>query len=231
MAVIRLGNLQSGQLIARENRFRAGVQLGEKVIKAYVPNPGRIEELLVPGREVLVKPVAKADRKTENDLLNVRYKGVWVSIDSRLPNKLTAKALEAKELAPITDYSQVQAEYSYGNSRFDFLLTGGAKDCLVEVKSVTLVEDGAAMFPDAPTKRGRRHLTELIEAKKAGYRSIVLFIIQREDADYFTPCNRIDLQFKDKLAQFKAAAGEIYAYDCSVKSNEVRLHNRIEVRL
>lgn len=231
VATIELGTVQEGKLVKRQNRFTAVVELAGETIKTYVPNPGRLEELMVPGNQVLVSHVSKPDRKTEYDLLHVRHQKNWVSIDSRLPNKLIAKALDKKEIAEITDYSRVRPEYNYGNSRLDFLLTEGEQDILIEVKSVTLIESGVAKFPDAPTKRGRRHIDELIKAKQEGYRTVILFVVQREDAQYFTPCERIDLAFGEKLADFKAEGGEIYAYDCWVSEREVSLRNRLEVEV
>lgn len=131
----------------------------------------------------------------------------------------------------INDYIDIKAEYTYGKSRLDFYLDGEGGEYLLEVKSATLVEDGVAKFPDAPTERGRRHLDELIQAKKEGYRVGVIFIIQREDAFQFTPHRRIDLAFGDKLEEAAKAGVEVYAYNCKLDKERIYLNEQVEVRV
>ncbi|GAB6137488.1 DNA/RNA nuclease SfsA [Halanaerobaculum tunisiense] len=231
MAEIKFGYLQAGRLIERSNRFVAKVNLEGEKVKAYVPNPGRLEELMLPEAKVFVKYKAKPGRTTDYDLLLIEHQGELVSLDTRLPNKLVAKGLEEDYFPQFRAYSEIIAEYTIGDSRLDFLLRNKEEECLIEVKSVTLVEDNVAKFPDAPTKRGRRHLEELIAASDKGYRSIVLFVIQRENIDYFTPCRRIDLELADKLEAAREAGVEIYAYACETNRDRIKLDKEIEVRI
>lgn len=232
MATIKMDQkLQEGRLIARENRFVAQVKLDEQEIRAYVPNPGRMEELMVPGTRCFLAHYPGGDRKTKYDLLLMEYQDRLVSINSHLPNKLVNKALQEKEIVSFKDYDQIKPEYSYGNSRLDFFLHNKVEKALIEVKSATLVEDRIAKFPDAPTKRGRRHLDELMLAKEEGYRAAVIFIIQRDDARKFTPNQRIDLKFADKLKEAAANGVEIYAYNCNVTLEGISLKEQVEVVL
>ena len=230
MAKIKFPKLICGELIERKNRFVAEVKLSEKIITAYVPNPGRMEELMVPGTEVFVYHVSDKERKTDYNLSLVSYKDQLVSINSQLPNQLFLNALEEQELAPYAAFNKIKAEHSYGDSRLDFYLPG-RKEVLIEVKSVTLVEDRIAKFPDAPTKRGRRHLSELIKAVKDGYRAGVNFVIQRSDVDKFKPHQRIDLEFAEKLKAAKEAGVEVYAWSCEVNLTEIELLEEIAVEL
>jgi sugar fermentation stimulation protein A len=221
--------LKEGRLLTRENRFVAKVELeGEEVI-AYVPNPGRMEELMIPGTKVFVAHYPKANRKTEYSLLLVDYNDNLISIDSHLTNRLVENALLEGDLVQFRGYEEIKPEYTYGNSRLDFYLRGKGKKCLIEVKSATLVEEGVAKFPDAPTKRGRRHLDELIKAHQEGYRVAVIFIIQRADAYKFTPHQRIDLKFAEKLKEAAENGVEIYAYNCNISTTEVSINQTVEV--
>ncbi|WP_218059021.1 DNA/RNA nuclease SfsA [Orenia metallireducens] len=221
--------LKEGRLIIRENRFVAKVDLKGQEVKAYVPNPGRMEELMIPGTKVFVAHYPKAQRKTDYSLLLVEYNDMLISIDSHLTNKLVENALLEGTLSQFRGYEEIRAEYTYGNSRLDFYLRGKDKKCLIEVKSATLVEEGVAKFPDAPTKRGRRHLDELIKAYQEGYRVAVIFIIQRNDAYKFIPHQRIDLKFAEKLKEATENGVEVYAYNCTVTTREVSIDQEVEV--
>jgi len=182
------GNLVEGRFVARDNRFRVTVELSGQEVWAHLPNSGRLGELLVPGRRVLVIERPGPQRKTGYDLSLVEMEGRWVSVDARLPNDLVAEALARGKLPPLGGYPTVRREVAYGRSRLDFLLEAPDKPaCLVEVKSVTLVVDGLGCFPDAVTLRGRRHLEELDGAIQAGYRAAVIFCVQRDDAAGMRP--------------------------------------------
>jgi sugar fermentation stimulation protein A len=154
-----------------------------------------------------------------------------VSIDTRVPNRLVREALRNSDLPELTGYQGIQPEYRYGHSRLDFLLTRDEARCLVEVKSCTLVEDGVARFPDAPTARGRRHLAELITAKQEGMRACVLFVVQREDAQWFTPNDATDPAFGMMLRRAVQEGVEAYAYLAPLGGHTIVLHGRIEVVL
>jgi len=160
------GKILTGVFQERPNRFLALVRLGDVTVPCFVPNPGRLLELLVLGVRVLLKEVLKEERKTPYDLIGVWKDGQKVSIDSRVPNKLMLEALRNGDLEEFSEYDVVKPEWSYNHTRFDFFLTNGTEKCVLEVKSCTLVVNGRALFPDAPTERGRRHMLALIDAHK-----------------------------------------------------------------
>lgn len=212
--------------------------IGAKEALAYLPNSGRLRELLMAGRKVLLSKVGirssllkKDHRKTRYDLEMVRLGKKLMSIDARLPNKLFQEALEARVLRDFASYRKVDREPFYGQSRLDFLLYGQGVPCYVEVKSVTLVRDGLALCPDAPTLRGRRHLEELIRAKEEGYRAAVVFIVQRSDALTFSPNDETDPSFGDTLRRAVARGVEACAYSCEVSVRAIRLRSKVAVRL
>jgi sugar fermentation stimulation protein A len=222
------GRLVEGKFVARLNRFLVKVRLDGEV-ECFLPNPGRLEELLVPGAGVILREV-KRKRKTGYDLIGVRRDEGVVSIDSRIPNKLVREALENQAFEEFAGYEKIQPEYSFGKSKFDFLLTDG-EECLLEVKSCTLVREGVAMFPDAPTGRGRRHVEELIEAKKKGYRACVLFVVQHIDVRRFSPNDTMDPEFGEALRRAAAEGVEVYAYSSEFLGREIKIKERVEVDL
>ncbi len=159
-----------------------------------------------------MKEVVKGNRKTSYDLIGVNYDGRMVSIDSRVPNKLVLEALRKGDLEDFSKYDIIRPEYDYGHGRFDFFLANEHERCLLETKSCTLVKEGVALFPDAETKRGRRHVRDLAKAKKEGYRACVLFVVQRTDADAFAPNAETDPEFAKVLRDATLRGVEVYAY-------------------
>ncbi|MFX0196059.1 MAG: DNA/RNA nuclease SfsA, partial [Candidatus Hodarchaeota archaeon] len=153
-----------------------------------------------------------------------------VSIDSRIPNKLVHEALLKKELEEFIGYDTIRTECMYGKSRIDFcLFAKNRKPCLVETKSCTLVKDGRALFPDAPSERGRRHLVELAEAKQKGYRTCVLFIVQRTDARIFSPNDKTDPRFGEALRMAATDGVEIYSYFSIYQGYEITIGGKLLV--
>lgn len=220
-----------GNFIKRPNRFEALVYIDGKVNLVHVPNTGRCRELLIEGAEVLLERREGRKRKTEYELIMVYKVGKLVSIDSQLPNKLAEEAIRNSVITELTDYSYIKRETVFGDSRFDLYLEKQSEKTFVEVKGVTLEQEGVAMFPDAPTKRGTKHVYELIKAKRAGYRACLLFVIQLDFADYFTPNKLMDTAFAEALIKAKAEGVELLAYSCKVSSKEVTLCKAIEFRL
>lgn len=221
-----------GRLVSRDNRFRATILVDGQEVWAHLPNSGRLGELLVAGRRVVLVERPGAKRLTDYDLSVVRMDGRWVSVDARLPNDLVAEALGAGELAALADYTTVRREVTFGHSRLDFLLEAeGRRPCLVEVKSVTLVLDGLGCFPDAVTERGRRHLLELARAVAAGYRAAVIFVVQRDDATGLRPHDESDPAFGRTLREVSRCGVEVYAYSCRVAPGEVVLDAPLPVYL
>jgi len=230
-ALLELPKLHKGRLLARPNRFLGIVELedGQK-IQSFVADPGRLTELLFPGAEVYVAHTAKEGRKTQYDMALVKSGQHLVSIDSRIPNKLVKKALSAKLLSPFKDYEHIRSEPTVKAGRLDFLLTGeDLTSCYLEVKSCTLVIDNIAMFPDAPTVRGARHLGELIELKKEGFRSCVVFIIQHPDAKRFAPNEKTDPLFAKEFYRALENGVEIYLYKCDITTKAIKISESIPI--
>ena len=213
------GRIVRGIFQERLNRFSAFVKVEDKVLLTYLPNPGRMHELLIPGTEVVLTEAANENRKTGYDMIGVSYNGQRVSVDSRVPNKLVLEALRNQDIEELSEYNIIKPEFGYGHSRLDFLLTNKHESCLLEVKSATLVKDGVAMFPDAVTERGKRHVNELTKAKKEGYRACILFLVQRTDAHSFSPSDETDPEFGKALRNAVAEGVEVYAYKTEISPN------------
>ncbi|MDX1688805.1 MAG: DNA/RNA nuclease SfsA [Candidatus Promineifilaceae bacterium] len=230
-----LPSLRPGRFLSRDNRFRATVVVDGRETWAHVPNSGRLTELFVPGRSLWLAPAAAPHRKTDYDLKLVEYPvpgrgDVLVSVDARLPNPLFAEALAADRL-PAFPCTSSEREIVLGDSRIDFRLQGPGGACWVETKSVTLVEEETALFPDAPTGRGRRHLEELAAAVEAGERAAVVFVVQRPDARQFAPHPTADPAFAETLRAVAAAGVDVRAYACDVSLAAITLSHEIPVCL
>lgn len=224
--------LVEGAFVMRRNRFAADVVVKGTLAIAHVPNSGRMLELLVPGRVVLLSPaLAGVRRRTSYDLLLVRYQGRWVGVDSRIPPALAVAAWQQGIIPPLSAYTQVTREVRVGQSRIDLLLQGREGRCYVEVKSVNLVQDGVALFPDAPTERGVRHLAELVEMRAEGHRSAMVFAIQRDDAQAFAPYEAADSRFARALGAAADAGVEVYAIACRVTPERITPVGQVPVRL
>ena len=186
-------DLEEGHFIVRLNRFAALAEVAGREETVHVANSGRLRELLKPGRRLLLAPAPGESRKTRYDLALVDLGHTMVSADARLPNALVAEALAAGRLEQFVEYPEVRREVTYGESRLDLALDGRSGRCYLETKSVTLVEDGGvALFPDAPTTRGVKHLHTLIEAAAEGYRAGAIFVVQRSDAACLSPHDESD---------------------------------------
>jgi sugar fermentation stimulation protein A len=225
---MKLPELIPAQFVQRDNRFLATVSVNGVSSWAHVPNSGRLQELFKPGRTVWIAPATSEKRKTSFDLKLVEYHDVLVSVDARLPNPLFAEAVRNNRLAGF-EFPIIQPEVTQLDSRLDFKLSGPNGTCWVETKSVTLVEQGLALFPDAPTHRGRRHLEDLIELRKKGDRAAVVFIIQRPDASAFAPNESADPVFADTLRQAANLTVEVRAFRCAISLKEIFINYEIPV--
>jgi len=219
--------------IKRDNRFRVTARVEGHPVGVHLPNSGRLRELLVAGRRVLLAAAQAPGRLTAYDLLMVDLDGTLVSIDARLPSHLLYETLQAGRVEEFAGYAQVRREVAYGQSRLDLVLEGGPDGgrCFIEVKSVTLVKEGVALFPDAPTQRGRRHLGELARARAEGHRAAVVFVVQRDDAIRFSPHDEADPAFGQALREAAQAGVEVYAYKCRVSEEEVALDAPLPVAI
>jgi sugar fermentation stimulation protein A len=196
----------------------------------FIPNPGRMKELLYRGARVYLTPVQSETRKTRYNLNLVDHQGTLVSVNSMIPNKLVHEAIDRGFIEPFQDFHVEKAEITFGESRLDFLLEGDMGKLFLEVKSCTLIRDGVALFPDAPTKRGSRHLKTLTKGLEYG-RASVFFLIQRPDANSFRPNEETDPDFAVNLSEAKKKGVEVYAYTSQVNLDGVFLGNRISIDL
>jgi sugar fermentation stimulation protein A len=210
--------LQKANFIERPHRFavRAALDHDDRRVEAHLPDPGRLRELLLPGAELWLQPASRPGRKTSFSARLVRsVTGELVGVDTQLPNRLVAQALRDRELSPFTLWELAGAEVTHRSSRFDFLLRDAAgQPHYLEVKSVSLVEDGVALFPDAVTARGRRHLAELTELRRTGHGASVLFVVQRGDASRVRANARRDPDFAEAMAVAARAGVQFQARSC-----------------
>jgi sugar fermentation stimulation protein A len=223
------GDLVEGRFVARLNRFLALVSVDGEEHGVHVANSGRMRELFTPNARVWVKPVPGGHRKTRFDLALVEADGVRVSADARLPNALVAEAAASGALPQFAEYPDITREATLGDSRLDLLFQGPPGRCYVEVKSVTLVEQGVGLFPDSPTLRGVKHLKSLIGAVQAGHRAAVIFVVQRPDAAAAAINEPADPLLGETFKKAVSSGVESYAYNCSVTQREVRLDRRIPI--
>ena len=205
----------------------------DRPLRLHLPNSGRMAELLAPGTRGLARLAAgDRHRRTAGELLLVAYRGRWVSVDARMPNRLFLAALRARALPPFAAYRRWQAEVPWGRGRLDFRLEDAdppAPPCLVETKSCNLVEGGTALFPDAPTARGSRHLDAMAAAVRQGWRAAVVWFVQRDDAVRLAPHSTADPAFAAALARARAAGVEAYAYRCRVTPAAIAVLDAIPV--
>ncbi len=223
-------DLVEGIFLERENRFLARVEVDGREVGVHVANSGRMKELFVPGWRVLVRPVAGENRKTKFDLVLVDMGHALASADARMPNALIAEGVANGHLAQFSDYPEARREVTFGDSRLDLMLEGPTGRCYIEAKSVTLVEKGVGLFPDAPTVRGAKHLHTLETVLEAGHRAAVIFVIQRPDATAFATSDPSDPDLAAALRSAVAAGVEAYAYNCEVTEKLIRLDKALPIR-
>jgi sugar fermentation stimulation protein A len=224
--------IELAKFLYRPNRFQAFVNLNGIETMVHVPNTGRNKEILISGCTVILREGNNPMRKTKYDLI-AAYKGEkLINIDSQIPNKVVEEALKEGKIKKLKNYNNIQREKIFGKSRFDFKLQNEyGEEYYLEVKGVTYEEDGKVCFPDAPTDRGRKHLLELINVKESGKGAGVLFLIQMENINYFTPFDERDKAFGETLRYAKKRGVDIFAYDCKVGENYIILNESIEVKL
>lgn len=226
-------NTVKGRFISRPNRFIAQVEIDGKEETVHVKNTGRCRELLVPNAAVILEKSANPQRKTKYDLIavykKVNEKEILINMDSQAPNKAAGEWLKSGGLVKNPDI--VKAEKVFGSSRLDFYIEKDGQKIFLEVKGVTLENNGVARFPDAPTQRGAKHLNELINAKKQGFRAVALFVIQMKGCRYFEPNAETDPVFAETLKKAADEGVEIIAADCAVTPNSMIIDEKTEVRL
>lgn len=226
-------NCVKGVFLNRPNRFIAQVEIGGVPHTVHVKNTGRCKELLVPRCIVYLEASDNPTRKTKYDLIAVEKKtekGVLlINMDSQAPNDAAAEWLPKSGL--FSPAALFRREFTYGDSRFDFQIQDGEKTAFMEVKGVTLEQDGVALFPDAPTLRGVKHLNELIRCVKGGYDAYILFVIQMQGARLFSPNDSTHKAFGDALREAQRAGVKILAMDCTVTKNSMKIRNPVPIEL
>jgi len=223
--------VQPAEFIVRRNRFVAEVALAGQTIDAFVPTTGRLGELLVPGAVVRLLPAANPARKLRYDLAQVCFGRTWVSVNAAQANRLFAEAVERKIVSALAEWTLDRPEVQWGESRFDWRLHSGARPMLVEVKSVTLVENGRGLFPDAPTARGAKHARELAAYVRAGGEAAIAFAAQRADAKIISPHERQDPVFTAALREAYAAGVRLIGLRCRCHARGVDVLDEIPVVL
>ena len=226
---MKYGRVIEGVFLERPNRFIAYCDIDGNREKVHVKNTGRCKELLVPGAKVYLSVSDNPERSTKWDLIAVRKGDRLVNMDSQVPNDVAAESL--RNIPLFSGITEIRREFRYGNSRIDIMASDQRNRYLIEVKGVTLENDGVAMFPDAPTERGAKHLRELISSIDDGYVPCVLFVIQMEDVIRFEPNGVTDPIFSDTLKEAKDSGVNVLAYTCRVTPDSLELSDPVEVLL
>ena len=221
--------IKVGTFVERPNRFIAYVNIAGRKETVHVKNTGRCRELLIPGATVYVQESDNPNRKTKWDLIGVKKGNRMINMDSQITNAVVKEWIEKGNL--FANPSLIKPETTYGQSRFDLYVEEGERKAFIEVKGVTLEEDGIVRFPDAPTERGVKHVEELCHAVSEGYEAYVIFVIQMDKVSYFTPNERTHKAFGDALRKAKKAGVHILAYDCKVKKDSISLYKEVPVIL
>lgn len=222
-------NIQQATFLRRPNRFIAHIKVGGREEICHVKNTGRCRELLTDRATIYVQHHDDPKRKTKYSLIAVKKGKLLINMDSQAPNKVVGEWLLEKE--PFGKVKLLKPECTYGSSRFDFYLETATEKMFIEVKGVTLEDNGVVRFPDAPTERGVKHLQELCACVETGYRAAVVFVVQMEGMKYFEPNDVTHPQFGEALRQASAAGVQVLAYECKVTPDSLSITKAIPVRL
>ena len=222
-------DIQPAIFLRRPNRFIAHIEVNDIEEVCHVKNTGRCKELLTDRVTIYVQHHDDDKRKTKYSLIAVEKGNLLINMDSQAPNKVVGEWI--KEQEPFGEVKLLKPECKYGNSRFDFYLETATDKMFIEVKGVTLEEEGIVRFPDAPTERGIKHLEELVACTKAGYKAAVIFVVQMKGMRHFEPNYKTHPAFGEALKRAKAEGVEVLAYECCVTSNTLAITKAIPVQL
>ena len=218
-----------GIFLNRPNRFIAEVEVNGQIERVHVKNTGRCRELLVPGCCCFLSDSGNPERKTRYDLIAVQKGNLLINMDSQVVNTVAEEYLKKGTL--FSKDALIRREVTWGKSRFDFYIEDGARKIFLEVKGVTLENEGIVSFPDAPTERGVKHLNELTAALKAGFESYLLFVIQMKNVKFFTPNDRTHQAFGDALRYAAKQGVKMLAMECEVTPETIDITKTVEIRL
>ena len=223
------GRLLQGTLVKRYKRFFADIKYKNKMITAHCPNSGSMMGLLDKGNKAWFSLSNNPNRKLKYTLEILEVRNKKVGINTQLTNKIVLEALKYNKIDSLVKFNHIKTESKFSEAtRFDFLLSSNKEKCFLEVKNVTLLrEKKVAEFPDAITSRGKKHLNELYNAKKKGYQSYILFLIQREDCDSFKIAKDIDKKYKIAFDMALKNGVKILCYDCKLNNEEIKLNKQI----
>ncbi len=233
-ATIYWPKLLKGTLLKRYKRFIADVRLANgRIIQAHCPNSGSMKACNEPGNYVYLSRASNPKRRLKYTWEMIEMPGSMVGINTNVPNRLVEISILCAAIPELTGYQAVRREVKYGaNSRIDLLLESGQdRKCFVEVKNCTLVEDRIACFPDAVTSRGLKHIYELTEQVISGQRAVVLFLVQRMDADLFTPADHIDPAFGKALRKAVMEGLEVLVYDVDINTDRIKIRWKLPVEM
>lgn len=224
--------LVKGRLIKRYKRFLADVELesGEQVT-AHCTNSGSMKTCLEEGADVYLSPVNDPKRKTKFTWEMIFINAKWVGINTMVPNKLAYDAISNGELEKLKGYTKVKREVKFGDSRFDIYAENETEKCFVEVKNVSMKVGDSALFPDAVSSRGRKHLETLIEVKKSGIRAVMLYVIQRMDVEYFGMAEDIDPEYASSLRKAMENGVEVIAVQAEVSPEKIEIKKELLLKL
>lgn len=227
---MKYNNIVKGRFISRPNRFIANVEINNKIEVCHVKNTGRCKELLIPEETtVFVEENDNPNRKTKYSLITVKKDDRLINMDSQVPNKVVYEWIKKGNL--FNNPSLIKMEKKYDKSRFDLYVEEGERKAFIEVKGVTLEEDGVVRFPDAPTERGVKHLKELCNCIDEGYEAYIIFVIQMKDVLYFEPNIRTHKEFGETLKEAKKHGVNILAVDCNVTEDSIDIKDYVEVKV
>ena len=226
---MKYSNIEKARFKERPNRFIAYVQTEKGIEICHVKNTGRCRELLTPDAVVYVQRNDNPARKTKLDLIAVEKNNYLINMDSQAPNAAVKEWLQAGNL--FSEAAKIDSEKTYGESRFDFYVEDGSRKAFIEVKGVTLEENGICRFPDAPTERGVKHIRELMKCIADGFEAYLFFVIQMSPVKYLEPNDGTHQAFGDALREAAAAGVQVLARDCKITIDTMEIRDEVEVRL
>lgn len=224
--------LVKGKLIKRYKRFLADIELTNgEIVVAHTTNSGSMKSCIEIGAEVYLTPNNDPKRKTKFTWEMIKINGNWVGVNTAWPNLLAYEAIKNNEIPQLTNYTHVKREVKFGDSRFDVYAENDLEKCFIEVKNVSMKENNFALFPDAVTTRGQKHLKTLIEVKQSGVRAVMLYIVQRSDVDTFSTAKEVDPDYANALIEAHKKGVEIIVYQAKVTETGITLHKQLPFQL
>ena len=227
---MKYNKIVEGIFLTRPNRFIAQVLIDGEEETVHVKNTGRCKELLIPGARIILEDCShNLNRKTKYSLIAVWKGDILVNMDSQVPNKVVFDAINENKIRGYENLDFLKREVTYGNSRFDMYFENKDEKGFIEVKGVTLENNGISMFPDAPTERGTKHVLEMIQAVKEGYKGAIFFLIQIKKIKEFRLNWQMDENFSQAIKLASENGVDIIAYDSIVRDNDIYINKPVKI--